>query len=196
MTRTEILQYLIDNYRLKSYVEVGTQRKINNFDKIKCQTKMSIDPDLESDADIHLTSDQFFKKYHWLEKKDIIFLDGLHHEDQLLRDIENSLANLSDTGFIVCHDCNPPNELVQRVPRESKQWVGSCWQAIVKLREREDLNIVTVDTDWGCTIIEKLNGNGKAKVLNRKEDLTYENLDKNRKEWLNLISVKEFKEQY
>jgi len=196
MTRTEIIQLLIDRYDLKSYIEIGTQFKKNNFDKIRCEYKLSVDPDLNSDADIHLTSDDFFtfglfnNPVYNSNKIDIWFIDGLHEKEQVEKDINNSFKNISDNGFIVVHDCNPTSELVQRVPRESKQWTGDVWKTIVELRARSDLRMYTVDTDWGCCVIRK----GKQIPINRKEELTYENLDKNRREWLNLVSVDYFKQ--
>lgn len=198
MTRSEIIQYLIDQYFLTSYIEVGTQRKINNFDKIKCEFKTSVDPDPNSDADHKMTSDEFFKRYDRtirlsfmikaMNKVDLVFIDGLHESEQASRDVENALSFLSPRGFIVMHDCNPPSELVQRVPRESKQWTGDVWKSFVKLRERDDLVMHVVDTDWGCGIIQK----GKQEPLNRLESLQYSNLDKNRQTWLNLITPGEF----
>jgi len=213
MTRTEIIQALIDKYKLKSYIEIGTQKKCNNFDKIKCEYKLSVDPDLNSDADVHLTSDEFFVSLdrvvemdltttgdilpnvirNSLNKFDLIFIDGLHEEEQALRDIENSLSCLSDNGFIVVHDCNPTSELVQRVPRESKQWTGNVWKAWVRLRERDNLMMFVVDCDWGCGVIA---GNKKSLSLNRIDELTYENLDKNRERWLNLVDPIFFKTWY
>lgn len=189
MTRTEIIQALINRYNLNSYVEIGVQKKSNNFDKIRCEYKLSVDPDSNSDADIKLTSDEFFER-DYINSIDIFFIDGLHESEQVGRDIENALHKLSKRGFIVVHDCNPSSELVQRVPRESKQWTGDVWRAFVELRERSDLRMYVVDTDWGCGVIQK----GKQKPIEIKEELTYENLEKNRRGWLNLVSVDYFKQ--
>lgn len=191
MTRTEIIQLLIDRYYLKSYVEIGTQKRANNFDKIKCEYKLSVDPDPNSDADIHLTSDDFFEK-DYIQSIDIFFIDGFHESWQVSRDIENALHKLSENGFIVVHDCNPTSELIQRVPRESKQWTGDCWKSILDLRDRMDVKVVTVDTDWGCAVIKKSRNSFEWQY--ELPELTYENLDKNRKEWLNLVSVDYFKQ--
>lgn len=45
-----------------------------------------------------------------------------------------------------------------------------------------------VDTDYGCGIIQR----GKQKLLEIDVPMTYDSLSKNRKEWLNLISVQEW----
>ena len=84
---------------------------------------------------------------------------------------------------------NPINEIHQRVPRETMTWNGDCWKAFLQLRtEHNDLEMFTVDTDWGCGVIRA----GKQPKLKVVEPLTYENLEINRKKWLNLISVDEF----
>jgi len=51
----------------------------------------------------------------------------------------------------------------------------------------------TVDTDFGCGIISR----GKQELLTIQQlDINYQNLEKNRKKWLNLISVDEFLNLY
>ena len=87
---------------------------------------------------------------------------------------------------------NPHSEFIQRYPQAipESEWTGDCWKAWVKLRsERDDLNMLVVDTDYGCGIISK----GKQKKIKISGDLTWELLDSNRKELLNLISVDGFK---
>jgi len=192
-TRTEIIQRLIDKYKLTSYVEIGVQNKDNNFNKIKCELKIGVDPDPNAKATYPITSNDFFfiAITHGV-KYGLIFVDGLHHEDQGDKDLENALECLEDGGWIVVHDCNPENELHQRVPRESKIWNGDVWKSFVKLREREDLDMVTIDCDYGCGIIRK----GTQTPLRRTEELTYENLEKNRSGWLYLVSPDFFERIY
>ena len=67
-------------------------------------------------------------------KYDIIFIDGLHHDYQVIRDIENSLNHLSDNGVIVCHDCLPFSEVMQRQEECYGEWTGDVWKAIAKFR--------------------------------------------------------------
>ena len=103
-------------------------------------------------------------------------------------DIVNALSCLNEGGVIVCHDMNPWNELVQRVPKQSVSWVGDSWKAFVRLRmERHDLEMCVIITDCGLGIIRR----GTQKIL-KTEELTYDNLVKNKKTWLNLVSVDEF----
>lgn len=193
MTRTEILNHLIQTRRFTRYLEIGLNKSVN-FDNVRCDYKISVDPNPACKATFCKTSDQYFKIIEkWDVKYDLIFIDGLHHADQVERDVDNSLLHLAPSGLIVCHDCNPQAEIEQRVPRETKRWNGDCWKAIVKLRQRHDLTIWTVDTDEGCAIIEKVPNHLPLRVT---RELTYENLDAHRQIWLNLISVKDFQKLF
>lgn len=186
--RTEIINWLIDKGTYKKYLEIGVNKPRRNFNLIKIESKVGVDPGVEgvSLATYTMTSDEFFEQN--TENFDIVFVDGLHEANQVYRDIVNSLNVLNEGGVIVCHDMNPPSELHQKVPRQSRSWNGDCWKAFVRLRmERDDLEMCVIDDDCGLGIIHT----GTQKIL-KKEELTYENLDKNRKEWLNLVSVEEF----
>lgn len=211
MHKFSIINYLADLIKARSYLEIGVRQASHNFDKINIQHKVGVDPGLEgyNEATYQLTSDDFFASNY--EFFDIIFIDGLHEHYQVLRDIINSLSILNPKGFIVCHDINPilkvrqlklNDPIRQEYVRAEKAknnpeyglWNGDCWKAWVELRVlREDLKMHVVDTDFGCGIISR----GSQKLLNTGNlDITYENLDNNRVEWLNLISTTKFKNLY
>ena len=85
-----------------------------------------------------------------------MFIDGLHHHEQVYRDVTNSLDGLSVSGTIVLHDCNPRNEEMQRVPRVQAEWTGDCWKAIARMRAtRPDLNVSVLDTDYGLGVVQR-----------------------------------------
>ena len=44
---TQLLNYLIERYGLKSYLEIGLQNPANNFDKINANVKVGVDPNLD-----------------------------------------------------------------------------------------------------------------------------------------------------
>lgn len=57
------------------YLEIGTQRPEQNFDKVICEYKVSVDPDPNAHATFCLTSDDFFNlisKYDYLNQAQII----------------------------------------------------------------------------------------------------------------------------
>lgn len=185
LMRWDIINYLIKKYNLKSYLEIGVQNKIC-FNKIECSKKISVDPDKSAQATFIETSNDFFS--HNKFKFGIIFIDGLHEFKQCSADITNSLLSLSEGGFIVIHDCNPITELMQKVPREVKEWTGDVWKSIVYMRHEKIVKTYVVDCDYGCAVICW----GENPSLRTGTDVSYKDLESNRKELLNLISPEEF----
>jgi len=180
MLRTDIINHFIKEYGYTTYLEIG----VSNgwcFERIQCEHKEGVDPHPESPATHTMTSDTFFNtKKKW----DIIFIDGLHHNEQVYKDIQNAIAHLNPGGTIVCHDMNPQDYQAQHVPRVVKVWNGDCWKAWVKLRTELDMQMYVIDTDYGCGVIRE----GSQEKLELTEQLTYDNLVKNREVWLNLKS--------
>ena len=192
MTRTEIIQSLINKRQGKKYLEIGMGPGLN-FADIQCDYKICVDPTPTVPVTFSLTSDAFFEQNN--ETFDVIFIDGLHWSEQVYKDIVNSLMVLNDNGVIICHDMNPHSEIIQRFPQAipESEWTGDCWKAWVKLKsERNDLDMCVVDTDYGCGIITK----GKQNLINFGKELTWELLNNNRKELLNLISIETFLKKY
>lgn len=186
MKRTDIIQSLINKIDAKKYLEIGVSAG-ENFRDIRCETKVGVDPEPNTPATIHATSDDFFKNNK--EKFDVIFIDGLHHADQVYRDIANALLCLNDDGYIVCHDMNPELEQHQVIPFNGGIWNGDCWKAYVQLRqERDDLAMYVVDADYGCGVIKK----GYQEKLDKIYNLNFHTFAQKRKEWLNLITPDQF----
>jgi hypothetical protein len=196
MTRTEIINELINKHGYEDYLEIGVNTPSQpgyNWVGVEAKTKTGVDPNV--DTTFKMTSDEFFEK-HLMQEYDIVFVDGLHIFEQVYRDIVNSLKRLSPNGTIVVHDCNPITEITQRRERASDAWHGDVWKAIVKLRMEEiGLIIHTVDTDEGCSIIRR--GSQILLPVSPNEDpYDYSFLERRRVEALNLIGVEEFKRIY
>lgn len=192
MTRTEIIQILINKTSAKKYLEIGMGPGLN-FNSIVCEMKVCVDPNPTVPVTYAITSNEFFE----LNKDifDVIFIDGLHTSEQVLQDITNSLSCLSDNGFIVCHDMNPTSEIMQLVPQKipNSAWTGDCWKAWVKLKtERKDLTMFVVDTDFGCGVICR----GEQELIKNNLDLTWDYFDKNKENLLNFMSVEKFLKVY
>ena len=209
MKRYDIINTLAQKNNAKDYLEVGISRG-RNFVRVNIEDKIGVDPmprhAMGRQNTTHvMTSDKFFEENY--KKFDVIFIDGLHVNEQVYKDINNALNFLNDGGFIVCHDMNPDVEAIQLPdeaeakrlrPRGCRRWAGDCWKAWVRIRqERDDLIMHVVDTDEGCGVISKAfpyyRGTPKLDI---KEELTYKGLEANRKEWLDLITVEEFKKLY
>lgn len=160
MKRWDIINALIKKNGYKSYLEIGVFEGMCR-DKVEIEQKTTVDPDRKANNPTHrMTSDAFFAQNK--EKFDIIFIDGLHHSEQVYKDIINSLNVLNEGGTIVCHDMLPTQEIIQRVPRMQGIWTGDCWKAWMYLRgTRKDLDMKVVNTDWGVGIIQR----GKQEIV-------------------------------
>lgn len=188
MNRTQLINTLILQNRARKYLEIGVSAG-DNFRAVECAYKVGVDPAKDAPATHHMTSDEFF--LHNKETFDVIFIDGLHHADQVYTDILNALEVLNEDGVIVCHDMNPQTELAQQIPFTGGHWNGDCWKAYVKLREeRDDLDTCVIDTDEGCAVIKRGTRNFIGSIFTKDLDnLTYNDLKAERKVLLNLIDV-------
>ena len=197
--RYDLINHIIKNRNYKKYLEIGVRNpNKGNFNKIIIENKTGVDPNpiVEQNNIIKSTSDNFFKNTE--EKYDIIFIDGLHLEEQVDKDIINSLNHINENGIILVHDCNPITEFMQRenyeVNGKFPSWNGTVWRSIAKLRmNRSDLKIKVVNTDSGVGLIEK---SENEQLFPNCKNLNYDFLDSNREKLLNLIETDLFFKTY
>lgn len=199
MNRTDIINHLIKTYNYKSYLEIGVARG-DNFEAIKCEHKVGVDPGNEYPKITHnITSNEYFKGF--LEKFDIIFIDGYHEHFQFMKDVENSLKRLNKGGIIVCHDILPDNESSGSYPSVGS---GTCWKGWANFRMNDSATdthkmvMRVVDTDCGCGIIQAYENNNFIKELSEKKEIEWNIMsDKmSRNQLMNVISVEEFLQLY
>lgn len=152
MFRYDVINRLVDKYDLASYLEVGTCKKKDNFDFVRCSLKKSVDIDPKSDADYVMSSDVYFSTHD--DKFDIIFIDAMHHYENALKDIINALEHLNKGGVIVMHDCLPSSERLQARPRVSVEWTGDVWKAFLLYKRVSQYRCYIVDCDYGCGVID------------------------------------------
>jgi hypothetical protein len=184
-TRTSVIQYFIDKKQYLSYLEIGTAHG-SNYKKINCQKKVGIEPKkFKSSSELgilSMTSDEFFAQNK--EKFDIIFIDGLHIKEQVLKDIINSLDVLNENGIIICHDMLPktkeaanPDRHIAMIESKKWDWNGNCYAAWLRLREkRPDLYMGVLNFDYGVGIIKR----GTQQTIEVPDPVTYEWFDQNR----------------
>lgn len=149
MNRTNLINYIIKKQGYKSYLEIGVGTG-KNFRDVKCKEKASVDPDDKVNATYRMTSDDYFMRHTY--GYDICFIDGLHHADQVRRDIENAWLRLDDGGCLILHDTNPDREEITHVPRDSKEWCGDVYKAIHQIDGPPKF---TLKDDHGVTVIRK-----------------------------------------
>jgi len=195
ITRTEIINKLFEIYKFQSYLEIGVRVPAENFDKINVVDKESVDPNPMGMCIHIMTSDDFFRKNK--KKYDVIFVDGLHTAEQSYIDVQNSIKYLNNDGFIVMHDCNPPTEYHIRTYEEylrtRGQWNGTVFRAFIQLKhELNDWSCFVINEDFGCGIITKRNLIENKQFKDNIHIFTWDEFNKNRIEYLQLISYEEY----
>jgi len=127
-----------------TYLEIGVEYGYT-FDNIHCVNKKGVDPDPKCknlEAIYKYTSDVYFEKIHNPQNNyDIIFIDGMHQTEYVLKDINNSIQNLNENGCIFIDDVLPINYNEQlKIPykhyyengilKYGEEWTGDVWKAL------------------------------------------------------------------
>lgn len=185
LTHTEAINYVIKKKRFKSYLEIGVNDRAKNFDLINCQFKIGIDPDANAKSNFTGTSDDFFAlpKINF----DCIFIDGLHHYDQVLKDLLNAMECLNNGGVILIHDTDPKEERFAIVPRKERgRWNGDVYMIIPHLKQL-GLDYRTLNYEANGVTVCKMGG-VKEQINHFKDFSDF----LSRRAELNLISKTEF----
>lgn len=153
MDRVEIINTFIRTRGYKSYLEIGVSRG-DSFRGVDCAVKVGVDPDLHSAATVFKTSDEFFASNN--DKFDIVFIDGLHRCDQVLRDIDNALRALRKGGVVVLHDCLPGSAREASEVKVAGAWCGDVYRAAVWHFVMSEHLCYVVDADHGIGVIDTL----------------------------------------
>lgn len=139
--RKDLINFFIERFDYKSYLEIGVKSQTKTFDHIRCDNKIGVDPN--GCTTYKMPSDEFFRTISNDAQWDIIFVDGYHEKAQVLKDIYNALQHLSPNGTIVCHDVNPREEWLLK-----PEYCWNAWEAFAQLRNESvglELHGVTFD---------------------------------------------------
>jgi hypothetical protein len=202
--RFDLINEVISRFGFKNYLEIGVCNPDDCFNQVNCEVKMGVDPGVEfpdNPVKYQMTSDDFFSRlesglldidpgYRW----DVVFIDGLHISTQVMIDVQNSLYHLNPNGYIFLHDCNPESYFMQRedyyVDGQQRPWNGTVWKVIYNLRShRNDLQVFTIDTDWGVGVIRR----GPSNPIDFENPFyEYNQMALNRQRDLGLITYQDF----
>lgn len=152
-SRLDLIYLSLETLKARSYLEIGCF-KDKVFNNIPAEHKIGVDPNRGGNR--RMTSDEFFSQN--TDTFDVIFIDGLHHYDQVSRDLENSLSVLNDGGIIILHDMLPCSEQEAVVPIPEVlpyTWVGDVWRLAFDLSNRDDITFKLVLIDNGCGVVFK-----------------------------------------
>ena len=206
MKRYEIISAFIKARGYKSYLEIGIENPINCFDKIECAEKVGIEP-TSSWKNRHFniaicTSDHYFKHIEEGKKFDIVFVDGLHVSEQVVRDIHNAFMHLNPNGVIVVHDVDCETEWMGRPQSEYKfgqAWKGDVWKGFFKSTQNllslhgSKLSVYTLMTVEGCGIIDFADNNYRP-LADGYSEITWDEYNNRKAEILNPITLAQFTE--
>src|SRR5678816_1292351 len=100
---------------------------------------------------VQVSSDEYFELVSATPTFGLIFIDGDHSEEQVRRDVDNSLARLLPDGLICMHDTFPPN-----IDYTHEKWCGTAYKVAIELRKRRDLEVYTFPVTYGLTLVGKV----------------------------------------
>ena len=125
------------------YLEIGVETGFT-YQRVHFTNKHGVDPDPKfSDSTLVLkTSDDYFAENSC--KKDVIFIDGMHQAENVLRDINNSIQILNNNGKIFLDDIIPLTYDEQcKIPKKhfyengilkyGESWTGDVWKVVYYL---------------------------------------------------------------
>ena len=187
LNRKEIVQKIIEFKKFKKYLEIGTFKN-DLFNYIDCEKKIGVDP--FSGGNVRKTSDEFFADN--TKKFDLIFIDGLHHYDQVKKDILNSISILENNGIILMHDCMPRDYYYQAVPRSQFNWNGDTWKAFLEIRSNDNYDSYCCYADEGIGVILKRPNRNKLNFnIEKFKNFNFNLYVENYQKFLNLIEYEE-----
>lgn len=179
MNRIELINRILLKRDLRRYLEIGCAGN-RTFNAINAEIKVGVDP--VRGGTIRATSDDFFQDSK--EKFDLVFIDGLHLCEQVLRDVRNSLKILTPNGVIIVHDCLPRQESHQWRQAQRGAWTGDVWKAIVELRQDPDCDTVVLNADWGLGVVLPRRNSAPLRLLG---SLSWSRYQRQRDELLRVV---------
>ena len=153
VSRSEVVNEMTSLFPNPRYLEIGVANG-ETFLAVKADYKVAVDPRFNLDISslgpetldcqfIEVTSDEYFAARSKRDKKfHVIYLDGLHTFEQILRDFTNALLFLEDDGIIVIDDVAPtsyaaglPDEgdavLIKKATNDSdNSWMGDVYKLV------------------------------------------------------------------
>uniref|UniRef100_A0A6C0KP63 Glycosyltransferase 2-like domain-containing protein n=1 Tax=viral metagenome TaxID=1070528 RepID=A0A6C0KP63_9ZZZZ len=160
--RHQVINSLTNSWN--KYLEIGVENGYT-FSNTHFHLKVGIDPDPkykpnnENEEILKMTSDEYFNKLNLYDENsdiisidsddcidffDVIFIDGMHHCENVLQDFNNSIKILNKDGIIFIDDCIPLNYGEQlKIPKKhyyengvlkyGEEWTGDVWKFVYYL---------------------------------------------------------------
>jgi hypothetical protein len=125
VSRSDVLQGILNGFDEPNYLEIGVfDGEI--FHDLRAASKVAVDPDFRFDVAaaragnpgatyFAVGSDAYFLQHAGDAKFEVIYLDGLHVFEQMLRDLMNAMHHIAPTGVIII-DGVVPNAVAATLP--------------------------------------------------------------------------------
>ena len=184
------------------YLELGLALG-HCFSQVLASYKESVDPGSRlgtgpvNNATHKMTTDEYFAAHQ--DPYDIVFIDALHVASQVWRDLANVRKILSPNGFIVVHDCSPPDVIRAHddpayYEAHPSQWNGDVFKAWYRMRCEWPYANACVDTDEGVGVISM--AKTATPIAHYNEFYGYSVMAADRKKALGLITPAEFLDRF
>lgn len=165
----DLLRALHELIKPKSYLEIGVQTGRSLAQALPGTISVGVDPapmignvTIENPYIIHqMTSDDFFANFQKVKtyaRYDMVFIDGMHLIENVMRDYSNSVRWSHHRTVIIVDDVLPHSvEIASRTPLPG-DWTGDVWKIFSILSAYADVNATLVDVaPTGLLIITGVN---------------------------------------
>lgn len=140
----------------KSYLEIGCADD-GCFSKVHADIKVGVDP--QRGGTHRMTSDEFFDAN--TQKFDVIFIDGMHTHQQVMKDFQNAKRHINADGVILFHDVLPDNRYTAWPTKKSRPkrkdvvaWNGDVWRINFDLLEMPGVDYRMVPNLHGVGVLK------------------------------------------
>lgn len=142
------------------YLEIGVEYCFT-YNNVHFQEKTGVDPDPKKQASglVIATSDSFFENLYSQDiaidiKYDVIFIDGMHQVEYVVKDINHSIEFLNENGKLFIDDILPltydeqlkiPNKhyYEKGIVKYGEPWTGDVWKVLYYILKyhKEDIQL-------------------------------------------------------
>lgn len=137
ITRHQFLTMLHDLLKPSVYLEIGVQYGLSLDLAVHSEWAIGIDPNplvqAKGNQTIYqMTADNYFDQGpHDLDQVDLVFIDGSHLFEDVLRDFNNVTRYCGPKSVIVFDDVLPYNqEIASRTMPPAGDWTGDAWKVV------------------------------------------------------------------
>ena len=159
----ELIEHLAKWIKPINYLEIGV-RWGTTYNVVRNYSKMCYLVDLkflemdytDNTIKYEMSSDEFFNQIDKNIKFDMVFIDGDHSKEQVLKDFINVKDMVIDDGFIILHDTYPCDERMT-LPSHS----NDCWETMLEIKQKysNEWEYITLPFNPGLTLLKKMNVN-------------------------------------